>query len=202
MGGRRSPQKSYHPSSPLSPLSPSRPPFTPPSEARGKARQAQQSLSLAGLPKFHPANFPHADSSGTSSPRSSRGLTLQQRGNRHGSDAQQKLQQYQRDVVANFTSAHSALPHTNMTKPESPRIAPCGSPGDPMTPFMLEAQGDYLMAGSRDASSGSASGRDMVDRLVQRENGRRQHHEANPGSLSPSVSPSLNGPVSPAGGPG
>ena len=198
MGGRRSPQTSYHPSSPLSP---SGSPFTPRSEAHRKARPSQESLNLAGLPKFHPANFTHADSSNPALPRSSRGLTLHQRGNRHGSEAQGKLHQYQRDVVANFTRAHSALSQTIMSKPESPRLVPHGSPGDPMTPFTLEAQSDYLMAGSRRSSPSAASGREIVERLVQQENERRQHPEASPGSLSPAISPSVSPAVSPAGGP-
>ena len=76
-----------------------------------------------------------------------------------------------------------------------------------MTPLALEAQGDYLLAGSSIGGTPASSfkegdGRDMVERLVQRENERRNHPEARSGSVSPALSPAISPAVSPAGGRG
>ena len=184
---------------PSSPLSPSRPHSTFPNEQRKAPRRPQQKLNLAGLGKYHPANFQkNVDPNAPLSSRNARGITSQSR----GSDAQQKLHQYQRDVVANFTrasqSAHS--PNFTSTTPVSPRLVPLGSPGGPITPLMLENQSDYLVAGSGLAAS-SPGGRQLVERLVQKENERRQHHpDARSKSLSPAISPNISPAVSPAGG--
>ena len=200
MGSRHPPSKSYRPSSPLSH---SRPVSIPSNEPRRTSRHPQKSLNLAGLPKFHPANFSHADSSAPLPTRSSRGINSQPRANRHGSDAQQKLQQYQREVVAGFTRlSYSNLSQSIKSEPESPRLAPRGSPGDPMTPLMLENDNDYLMAGSGFPRSDAATGREMVENLLKKENESRKHPEARPGSLSPAISPSIGPAVSPAGGSG
>ena len=69
-----------------------------------------------------------------------------------------------------------------------------------MTPFMLEGAGDYLIAGSGSLPAGfkEGDGREFVERLVRRENERRSHPEARPGSVSPALS--LSPAVSPAGG--
>ena len=198
MGSRHSPQRPYRPSSPLSPT---RSVFIPSNEPRRTPRQLQKSLNLAGLPKFHPANFTHVDSSAPVPPRSTRGRASQPRANRHGSDAQQKLQQYQRDVVASFARlSHSSLSQGATSEPKSPRLAPRGSPGDPMTPLVLESGNDYLTAGTRSPGESAAAGREIVERLVQKENERRQHPEAHSGSLSPTVSPGISPTISPAGG--
>ena len=60
-----------------------------------------------------------------------------------------------------------------------------------MTPFMLEATGDYLAAGSSSLPAGfkEGDGRDFVERLVRRENERKKYSEARAGSVSPAVSP-------------
>ena len=206
MGSRAGQQPNYRPSSPLSPSMPIPIPQAGGAGGgggeRGRYRRANrppQNLNLNTLPKFHPLNFPNSDSNISSSPRSARSITSQPRHSRLGSDAQQQLQQYQRTVIANTTrTAHSTLSQGTGFKPESPRLVPSGSPAGPMTPLMLEAQsqGDYLMAGSGVSGSGSRNGRELVEKLVQKENERRQHPEARSGSLSPSVSPA----VSPAGG--
>lgn len=183
---------------PSSPLSPSRPHFTFAQEQRQPPRRPQQKLNLTGLGRYHPVNFQKtADSNVPSPSRNTRGIASQSR----GSDAQQKLQQYQRDVVANFTrasqSAHSPNPSST---PISPRLDPRGSPGGQITPLMLENQGDYLLAGSG-LSATSPGGRELVERLVQKENERRQNHpDARSGSLSPALSPNISPAVSPAGG--
>ena len=71
-----------------------------------------------------------------------------------------------------------------------------------MTPFMLEDASDYLIAGSSTLPAGSKDGeaREFVERLVRRENERRNCPEARSGSVSPALSSSSA--VSPAGGRG
>ena len=181
----------YTPTSPLSPTSPNQ---TFSSSNRPKDRRPAQTLNLAGLPRFHPANFPSNDSSpASSSHRPSRSLASQPRPNR-GSDAQQQLYQYQRDLVANAGKF--------IAKPSPPRLTPMRSPSEPMTPLMLEGQGDYLLAGSGSVSPSlnANEGREIVERMVQRENQRRSHPKARSGSLSPALSPASSPAVSPAGG--
>ena len=173
----------YTPTSPLSATAP-RNILTP--NSRPKERRAGQSLNLGGLPKFHPANFPSRDSNPALS-QNKRSITSQPRPGR-GSDAQQKIHQYQRDLVANAGK---------YAKPSPPRLTPLRSPGEPMTPLMLEGQGDYLCAGSTSLSP-KGDGREMVERLIRKENERRKHPEAKAGSVSPAISPA----VSPAGGRG
>ena len=155
-------------------------------------------LNLSNLPRYQPPNLPNTDANVSSSGRNTfRNLSSQSRPYRPGSDAQQKLQQYQRDYVANLK--RTANPSQSfLSTPESPRLAPLGSPGGPMTPLLLEAQSDYLIAGSRNSSPGSSTGREIVEKLVRKENERRQHPEA--GSVSPAMSPALSPAVSPAGG--
>ena len=202
MGSRSGNKPSYRPSSPLSP---SMPVPIPRREPQQKDRPPQQKFDLRGLPRFHPLNFPNSESNTPLSPRSARAIKSQTRGGRLGSDAQQKLQQYQRTVIANTTrTAHSALSQGNIDKPDSPRLVPRESPVGPITPLMLEgqAQSDYLMAGSGLSPTSAASGRDLVEKLVRKENERRQHPEARSGSLSPSISPAVSPAVSPAGGRG
>ncbi|KAK4039581.1 hypothetical protein C8A01DRAFT_46990 [Parachaetomium inaequale] len=108
--------------------------------------------------------------------------------NRPGSDIKRRLQQYQRDMVAQAAmaanallaasssgggSAKSSAPAPSLLpnkgqlaatflrthKPLSPRLQPVGSPGGPVTPMSLEAD-SYLSFGL-----GSPSGRDMVVEL-------------------------------------
>ncbi|KAK0105186.1 hypothetical protein ONS95_004418 [Cadophora gregata] len=67
---------------------------------------------------------------------------------RRSSDIKRKLQQYQRDMIA---QARAAAPTTNdgrtSKEPNSPRLQPLGSPG-PITPFELEEADGYIVAGS------------------------------------------------------
>ena len=169
------------PASPLSPTMPISQRFP-----RGRDPSPHPSvLRLPPLPRFHPA---HYESPSTGVPRTPR--NPQPSGHaRQYSDAKQQVHKYQRDVVVNATRAarltHS--PKATTVNPVSPRLHPMGSPG-PVTPFALEEK-DYLSArttGSPGSTSGN--GRDLVERLVQKENERRLH----PGraeSLSPAVSP-------------
>lgn len=184
-----SPLHGYRPTSPLSPAAP----VPSLSVARHpEERRPAKKLGLSNLPKFHPANFPSKDPTRPPpSPHSSRSATSQPRSIR-GSDAQQKLHQYQRELIANATqSSRSLLSGGLVTKPDSPRLTPLKSPIDPMTPLALGGQGDYLLAGSSSSPSGfpEGDGREMVEQLVRRENERRSHPEARSGSVSPAVSP-------------
>lgn len=186
---------------PSSRLSPNMSIPLPSTNSSQKARAPAKSLNQAGLPKYHPANFPSRDSNPTApSPLSSRSIALQARSGR-GPDAKQQLLQYQRDIVNNAAkTSRSLLSSSVSSKPSSPRLNPLRSPGGPMTPFMLENAGDYLVAGSSSLPAGSkeGDGREFVERLVRRENERRKHPEARPGSVSPALS--LSPAVSPAGG--
>ena len=178
----------YTPSSPLSPKAS----VPSPTNSSQKAKTAAQSLKLAGLPKYHPANFISSDSSAPPpSPLGPRSAASQSRSGR-GSHAKQELLQYQRDLI-NSTAKTSYSLHSSSvnSKPTPPRLNPLGSPGGPMTPFMLEGAGDYLVSGSSSLAAGLREGdeREFVERLVRRENERWTHPEVRPGSLSPAVSP-------------
>ncbi|PKS13224.1 hypothetical protein jhhlp_000570 [Lomentospora prolificans] len=100
---------------------------------------------------------------------------------RDDGDAKRKLQQYQRDMIAQATlAARKVLGNNNGTplklpgfpvpglpisapataKPQSPRLRPLGSPG-PVTPMELEAaDGSYLDKG-KGSGMGEKSGRDV-----------------------------------------
>lgn len=177
---------------PSSPLSPKMSVPSPSTKSSHKAKASAQGLNLAGLPKYHPANFPSRDSSvPPPSPLGSRSVTLQPRSGR-GSDAKQQLLQYQRDLISNTAKTSHTLHLSSVSsKPSPPRLDPLGSPGGPMTPFMLEGAGDYLVGGSSSLPAGcqEGDGRELVERLVRRENERRTYLEPRSGSLSPAVSP-------------
>ena len=196
----RSETASHRPSSPLSPRA-SGP--LPSVNHRQKARAPMQSLNLAGLPKYHPANFPSRESSPAPPPHlSSRSVTSQPRSGRD-LGAKKQLLQYQRDMI-NDTAKASRSPSlsSESSRPSPPRLNPLRSPGEPMTPFVLEGAGDYMVAGSSSFHAGfeEGEGRDFVELLVRRENERRSHTEAMSGSVSPALS--LSPAVSPAGGRG
>jgi len=189
-----------HPYRPSSPLSPSMPIAIPANPNQQRARRPAHGLHLAGLPKFHPANFPATDSNTPLSPGGAHAVNSQAR-HRPESDAQRELRRHQRDNIDSATlSSRSALSSRIDAKPTSPHLAPLGSPAEPMTPLMLEGRGDYLMAGFGLSPSKfkDGSGRGMVERLVQKENKRRHQPGARSGSVSPSVGPA----ISPAGGRG
>ncbi|EKD14401.1 uncharacterized protein L3040_008238 [Drepanopeziza brunnea f. sp. 'multigermtubi'] len=66
---------------------------------------------------------------------------------RTSSDVKRKLQQYQRDMIAQAQETASTLRATTSKEPLSPRLLPVGSPG-PITPFELEEADGYLVAGN------------------------------------------------------
>lgn len=193
-----SPLLQYTPTSPLS-LKPTARPVS--NADRQKDPRPARSMNIAGLPKFHPANFSSNDASPAgSSPRTSRPLISQARAAR-GSDAQQKLHQYQREVIASATQSSRSIYSDGLgSKPTPPRLTPIRSPVDAMTPLALEGGDDYMLAGSSSSLPGvnNCDGREMVERLVRRENERRKHHEARSRSVSPALSPVLSPALSPA----
>lgn len=193
----------YTPSSPLSPKMTSA--ALPSHSQQGNARRTAQPLQLPALPRYHPSNYeraspsPSLSSNATSRPSatyrsSARSPQLHQR---QLSDAQYKLQRYQRDVITTATRQPRpvASSTSGISKPLSPRLNPLGSPG-PVTPMMLEEQTDYLLAGAErrrlsSSSFGEAGQRELVERLVRA--GREPSVLARSGS---------NSPVGPAGGRG
>ena len=175
-----------------SPLSPTRPKRNRATERPSRSRPPAPNLRLADLPKFHPSKFHHADARSAVTAQQNPSVTSAARSNRHASDAQYRLHQYQMGLVAGFKSSG--------VSPQSPHLAPQGSPGGFITPLALETSGDYLSAGSGLSPSSASSARDLVERLVLKENGRRSHPEARPAGLSPAVSPSISPAISPAGG--
>ncbi|KAL8745758.1 MAG: hypothetical protein Q9190_002138 [Brigantiaea leucoxantha] len=174
--------RSYTPSSPLSPtMSVHSPPA---------ARQPRrpENLHIPNLPPFHPANF---ESRGKS-PRTSHTASASAAHARQLSDAQHKLQQYQRDIVMSATRAagRSPLSPAPINKPSPPRLHPLGSPG-PVTPLMLEGGEDYLIAGL--GGTPSPRGKDknrqeLLEKLLGEEHDRRRYPERVEGR-SPAVSP-------------
>lgn len=184
--------QTYTPSSPLSPTMPT-PPVPSAHHVRANARRAPlaANLRLSSLPRFHPANFPSNDSSSSTSPRTSSRPPSAQYPPRPLSEAQVKLQQYQRDLIAVAArSSRSVISPTAGVKPSPPRLHPLGSPG-PVTPMVLEGQGDYLIAGAGGANSKMGlvgDGREMVEKMIQQENERR-NYSGRKERISPAVSP-------------
>lgn len=186
-------------SSPLSPTAPAQPiniprphdlqsgGLQPDHRPKHRARPAAQNLNLnlAGLPKYHPANFPTSGDNTPLSPRSIQALsTTSKRNTRTGSDAQHALHKYQREIVTRASGFSSEL-----AKPTSPRLIPEGSPAGSMTPLALEAQSDYLLAASN-LPTNAADARKIVDQILQKENEERVHPAARrERSRSPAVTP-------------
>jgi len=72
---------------------------------------------------------------------------------RRTNDVKLKLQQYQRDMIAQARLA--GLPggsqdQAGSAKPSSPKLQPLGSPG-PITPLELEESSGYMAAGMRES---------------------------------------------------
>lgn len=159
-------------------------------------RCTRRNLRLTSLPSFHPANEELAD-------LSSRPL------HQHSSDAQRKLHQQQRELIANatrtpplyFPSAHGG----RGCDPSSPRLCPLGSPGESVTPLILEGQqgGDYLLAGASRSTNISTRTlepqtakapltEELVDELIRNEMTRITENSNNPRGTSPdAITPRL-----------
>lgn len=124
---------------------------------------------------------------------------------RSDSDAKRRLQQYQRDMVAQATQAARHLArtesasaslaavhgaplqkfHTSTTRPISPRLQPLGSPG-PVTPMELEGQGGdggYLTRGRPVPSPDAGRESQAVARALRHQDERRRRE----GRSSPAV---------------
>lgn len=178
--------------------------------------------------KYYPSNYEAAKSrqhSSQAAPRSSRSQRPPSSGNpssvksdstvpqlnrpdssrgRSDSDAKRRLQQYQRDMVAQATQAARQLARakgaaslaaahgvpvqkfqTGSHKPVSPRLQPLGSPG-PVTPMELESQGGdggYLTRGRPVPSPDARRENDAVARALKAEEERKRRE----GRGSPTV---------------
>lgn len=78
------------------------------------------------------------------------------------SEAQKQLYLFQRETLAANAGFMAAR-----EKPTSPRLVPLGSPG-PVTPFELEGQDGYLLAGAN-AAGQHAHSTELVEKLIQQE---------------------------------
>ncbi|MCJ1376269.1 hypothetical protein MMC20_007511 [Loxospora ochrophaea] len=160
---------------------------------------AEQGLQLPSLPRFHPANYQNSNGgplTAPSMPRPPSSPRSPRPHHRQVSQAQQKLLQYQRELVINATRAsRSIISQAPGSNPTSPKLLPLGSPG-PVTPLMLGDQDDYLIAGARASRSplGEGSPHELVDRLIDDEGEMKRYSSAHSGQNSPVVGP--------AGGPG
>ncbi|KAH6675005.1 hypothetical protein B0J14DRAFT_479328, partial [Halenospora varia] len=104
---------------------------------------------------------------------------------RDSSDVKRKLQQYQRDMIAQARVASSrGRSELSMPEPISPRLLPMGSPG-PITPFELEEEQGYIVAGTRSRGPSSignglekAKQKQLVDSMINQEKGRAAHIES------------------------
>lgn len=182
-------RSSHHNSSsppPAGPLSP----LQPMTHKSHSPRRAGRNLQLTSLPRFHPANYQSSEAHSIQPSRNSRSSASQ----RHLSDAQQKLHQYQRDLVTSATKTSRSLVSQSVTrKPSSLRLHPLGSPG-PVTPMTLEGQGDYLAAGSTDSPRQlqPSEETDLVDRFIREESDRIHHPGIHSGTHSPAASPAVD----------
>ncbi|GIZ40975.1 hypothetical protein CKM354_000429400 [Cercospora kikuchii] len=139
-------------------------------------RAPSNSLRLPSLPRFHPANFPSAQSSLNSTPDV----------NSHASSPQPPMspRQYQRlynDAQKQLYFNHRELFSTAVGgKPVSPRLQPLGSPG-PVTPLELEGEEGYLIAGARSMNASAATPSDVAEKMAKAEVQRQRTSET--GSL-------------------
>lgn len=127
------------------------------------------SLKLPSLPRYHPANFPSANSSMQTTPDAgnmgSPQPPMSPRSHQKViNDAQKHLWVYQRDLVA---AARAQSPIQIYENPASPRLVPLGSPG-PVTPLELESDG-YLVAGAQRAGKDAVSSNELVEELIREE---------------------------------
>ncbi|KAK8070821.1 hypothetical protein PG997_011024 [Apiospora hydei] len=115
---------------------------------------------------------------------------------RNESEAKRRLQQYQRDMIAQATLALNGgnvnaaalnaislrnMGFTSVTKPNKPRLEPLGSPG-PVTPMELESSDDGYI-GARVASSGDSAHIEEIARAIRADEERKRRE----GTTSPVV---------------
>jgi hypothetical protein len=107
---------------------------------------------------------------------------------RRSTDVKRKLQQYQRDMVAQARLASMPTsqpqPQPESAKPSSPKLQPqpLSSPG-PITPLELEESSGYLVAGMREADRERQ--REAVGKMIDQERGMKGTGN---GSASPVLS--------------
>ncbi|KAI1493207.1 hypothetical protein F5X96DRAFT_677238 [Biscogniauxia mediterranea] len=110
---------------------------------------------------------------------------------RNESEAKRRLQQYQRDMIAQATlalnggnvnaaalSSLRTMGFSNMSKPSKPRLAPLGSPG-PVTPMELEGSEDGYI-GARGPVNAQA---EEIARAIRAEEERKRRE----GTTSPAI---------------
>lgn len=141
--------------------------------AQPQRRQYSNNLTLPGLPRFHPANYPSAHSSvvgtpltGPNTPRGPMSPVLQQKFGAH--DTQKQMHAYQREHGVRPSSSHFS------EGPDSPRLQPLGSPG-PVTPLLLETSAESYMSIPKVSSRATVS--THPDELVQKINSAIQQRE-------------------------
>ena len=106
-------------------------PLSPPA-GKSQRRQYGNNLTLPGLPRFHPANYPSAHSSFANTPTSGPNSPV----------LQQRLANDPRHTIA-YQREYNVRPTTSHEKPTSPRLQPLGSPG-PVTPLELASADGYM----------------------------------------------------------
>ncbi|KAI9850504.1 MAG: hypothetical protein M1838_005568 [Thelocarpon superellum] len=102
---------------------------TSPPARKGHNKNA---MKLTSLPRYHPAVYQSPSSSGSGAGAIQSQLLP--------SDAATRLHQYQRDLANNAVAARTSM---GGHRPDSPQLAPLGSPG-PVTPLLLEEKDGYL----------------------------------------------------------
>jgi hypothetical protein len=86
------------------------------------------------------------------------------------------LNAYQRDIIA---AARAATKHAeDAENPTSPRLEPLGSPGEVMTPLILnESAGGYFLAGAREVGDSALRPRageaELLEGYIRRESQRK-----------------------------
>ena len=190
-------ERIYTPSSPLSPTMASTSSVLAPAGPRAPAigrRGKDLQLPPLPLPRFHPLNYaiPGAGpNTQVRTPVLNQSPRSPQLHHRQFSIAQQKLKNYQRELLtsasrASLAAAMASVAPNGKETPKAPPLLPHGSPG-PATPMMLEDGGDYMTAGGHGLSLGEGSPREHVDKLIRYENERRMGLHS--GASSPAVSP-------------
>lgn len=146
-----------------------------PVAGNNQRRANTNSLKLPSLPRFHPANYPSTHHSSVQNTHDTTGMGAPQppasprAHQRVFSDAQKHLMAYQREQIS--IAARGTSP-SRFDNPESPRLAPLGSPG-PVTPLELESEDSYLVAGARSAvSNDGGTAEELMERLIREEAGR------------------------------
>lgn len=150
-------------------------------------------------PQMHPVR-PAAGTSATTVKSDSQVPTVRAEGHsRQESEAKRRLQQYQRDMIAQASlainggnlnaAARNVISLRNIgftsasSKPSKPNLAPLGSPG-PVTPLDLETNDDGYL-GVRFRSSEDQQAKDDVSCAVRAEEERRQRGSDRSPALSP-----------------